>query len=105
MIFSYDKPISVLFYDKPPTNEHSQSQVLQKNSPFGSLPHRMRTNFIVKRERKKIRKFRGRESSINDISTINEAYVPYSMCTGIHLLDGMTIEDEVLSFRLCNGRR
>lgn len=53
MIFSYDKPISVLFYDKPPTNEHSQSQVLQKNSPFGSLPHRMRTNFILERGRKK----------------------------------------------------
>jgi hypothetical protein len=26
MIFIYDKPISVLFYDKPPTNELSQSK-------------------------------------------------------------------------------
>lgn len=53
VIFIYDKPISVLFYDKPPTNEHSQSQVLQKNSPFGSLPYRMRTDFIVKGGEKK----------------------------------------------------
>lgn len=38
MIFIYVKPISVLFYDKPPTNELSQSK-LSKRIPHFVLYH------------------------------------------------------------------